>query len=72
MLCRYVLEIIRKKHHAIDQLSWLLNKRVFIKSNVVETLKGISNTLQNLEFVPLRVDEIVWRHDPPGKNVGPK
>ena len=35
---------------------------------VSETLKGVSNTLQNLEFVKLRVDEILEgsAHSPPG------
>ena len=34
-------------------------QNIFIRFKVSEALKGISNTLQNVELVQLRVDEIV-------------
>ena len=34
-------------------------QKIFIKFRVSETLKGVPNTLQNLMFIQLRVDEIV-------------
>ena len=56
-----ILTIISEKHYVIKQLY----KRLFRNLVFSETLKGISNTLQNLTFVQPSVDEIVgWSRGP--------
>ena len=57
-----VLAISSKKHHVIKQLPWYQYNRFFTNLPFSETLKGISNTLQNLTFVKPSVDEIVRGH----------
>ena len=40
-------------------------QKIFTNPLLSETLKGISNTLQNLRFVQLNVNEIVGSRYPP-------
>ena len=54
-----ILTIISEKHHVIKQSPWKPYKGFFTNLVFSETLKGISNTLQNLTFVQPSVNEIV-------------
>ena len=51
-----VLTIISEKHHVVNSCHGNHTKDVL---QTFETLKGISNTLQNLRFVQPNVDETV-------------
>ena len=52
------MTIVSEKHH----VAMVTIKKIYYKPCVFETLKGISNTLQNLRFVQSSVDEIVGAH----------
>ena len=58
-----ILTIIREKQHVIKQLPLVTIQKIFTNLLFSETLKSISNTLQNLTFVQLSVDEIVGGPD---------
>ena len=44
-----------------ETVAMLTIQKIFTNLLFPETLQGISNTLQNSTFVPLSVDEIIWR-----------
>ena len=65
------LQEMAKKQLVVEWLSWLLSKRDFINSTILETSKDIPNTLQSLKLLEQRVHELVGSPlNPPPPPIG--